>query len=329
SESPGAQTTDFDYLPHEKNVWQRNYEFFWSDEIIYNSPAYDPWNDVPNPLKIIKGLGYGSPGIQVIFDSPDEPLSASVIGVHNIDTYGDFDTDFHWPYASEIEIYGYNKAANYISHYVSPLDEAQYDNVIMYFPNYLGSDYDLGRRIYITAPSQEEADKGHKDLMHVVLEFYPASSGNGSNLWQQSGWWREDNDELARFETSFYRNIPTRVDQLPNLHDFPSHLVYGNDEDLTFPFSVPGASEIRAHFGVFNLEDPSLGTDTLAVEDPDGNIYDGPQSGTAWENAWTPWVPGDTIVFHFKSDGAGNTYDTGYGGFKIDQVEIRMVGLFD
>ena len=71
--------------------------------------------------------------------------------------------------------------------------------------------------------------------------------------WQQTTWWSSDNNELARFQTSFFRDTPTRVDQLPESARFPQHQVYGDNEDLKFPFTVPYATSIRAHFNTFDL----------------------------------------------------------------------------
>jgi type II secretory pathway pseudopilin PulG len=295
TEIQGAPLGDFDYLVHDKNVWQRNYDFFWSDRVLGFGEVYDPWNQTPEPLDFFDNGGYGSAGIHMIYPN------------------------FHWPYASEIEAYGFNQATAFTESTAA----TEFDNVIMYFPNYLKSGFDLGRRSYVTAPSLDEAQAGHGDLLHVIIEFYPADRAHDDVNWQKDTWWNRDNNEIARFQTSFYRDAPTRIDTLPNLHDYPKHQVYDNNEDLTFPFSVPGATSIRAHFNVFDLE-PNPGTDEVTIEDASGQVYGLSAFGhlAPW---WTEWVPGDTIVVHFKSNGSLNSYDTGYGGFAVDSVEVGSV----
>jgi len=341
TEVPGAQPGDFDYLPHLDDIWQRNFEFFWSDKVLGYGEIYDPWRLPPQLLAFQKDKSYGSSGVHLIFDNPSSPLEAGIIGVHNIDTYADFDKNFHWPYVSEIEAYGFGIATAYVEAVVCTQgqetlrvvdrgyvpkegEQLQFDNVIMYFPNYLGSGFDMGRRTYVIASSYDEALVGHRDLIHVVLEFYPTSNLHKDPAWQKNHWWLRDTQELGRFETSFYRDVPTRVDTLPNLRDLPAHMVYDNNEDLKFPFSVPGATAIRAHFSVFDLE-PTPGTDEVTVEDPDGNVYMGPGFGNDFALSWTPWVPGDTIVIHFKSNGSLNSYDSNYNGFVVDVVEVKSI----
>jgi type II secretory pathway pseudopilin PulG len=314
---------NFDFLPHDKDVWERNFDFFWNDTVLKSDQVYIPWNSPPLPLQFTKDLGYASSGVQLIFDNPDQPLAAGIVGLHNIDTYSDFDQAFHWPYVSEIEIYGYSEAANFVESYQPSAGYTQYDNVVMYFPDYLNSGFDLGRRVYVDAPSLDEAKVGHCDLMHAVIEFYPSSRANLNEAWQKETWWQRDTNELARFETSFYRDVPTRIDRLPNLHDLPVHVVYGDNEDLLFPFSVPGATSIRAYFSKFDLG-PS-GADRLKIEDQAGNIYFDSYIDTLILGTPTPWVDGDTIVMHFISDGSGNTYDNGYGGFEVSQIEVSSV----
>lgn len=323
TELAGTTAVNFDFLPHDKDVWQRNFDFFYSDKVRKSDEVYIPWNDPPLPLQFAKELGYASSGIQLIFDNPDQPLAAGIVGLHNVDTYSDFDQNFHWPYASEIEIYGFNQAANFVESYQPSAGYTQYDNVVMYFPDYLNSGFDLGRRVYVDAPSLDEAKVGHCDLMHAVIEFYPSSRANLNEAWQKETWWQRDNNELARFETSFYRDVPTRIDRLPNLHDLPVHVVYGDNEDLTFPFSVPGATTIRARFSKFDLG--PAGTDRLKIEDQAGNVYFDSYVDTVVLGTPTPWVDGDTIVLHFTSDGSGNTYDNGYGGFEVSQIEVSSV----
>jgi hypothetical protein len=260
----------------------------------------------------------------VIFDNKEEPLEAGIIGVHNIDTYSDNDEPpFHWPYVSEIEVYGFNVATNYIEYYRDPIsNEVRYDNVFMYFPDYLGSGYDLGRWSYVPSTVGDDILTQHKDLIQVELQFYPASSVNLEETWQKYTWWRDDVKQLATFRTSFYRDAPNRVDMLPNLHDFPSHRVYDDNEDIRFGYTVPGATHIRGHFSVFNLGP----NDTVTVEDATGEEVLGPFSGSFMEDQWfAEWLTGDTIVIHFESDGSGNSYDIGWRGFQIDQVEVRWV----
>ncbi len=307
----GVPDEDFDYLPHELDIWQRNFDFFWSDGILGVGDVFDPWFQDANPLAFGKNLGYSSSGIHMIYDKPEAPLEAGIIGVYKIDTYADFDKDYHWPYVAEIEIYGYNEATYYLEDW-----RGEFDNVIMYFPNYLESGFDLGRRTYVIAPDVESVRLGHGDLIRVDLEFHPVAPNPRSEEWQTKTWWQDDDRGIAWFQTSFYRNAPTRVDRLPNLRDFPSHLVFEDNEDFTFPFTVPGASEIRGRL-VTVPTDPG---DTITPEDAGGNPY--PINGD-----WTDWIQGDTLVIHFKSNDSGNTYDDGYDGFAIDAIEVRWVGL--
>jgi type II secretory pathway pseudopilin PulG len=323
TEQIGAGAGSFDYVPHKDDVWERNFDFFWSDKVLGSDEVYDPWNAPPLPLQFTKDLGYASTGVRVIFDDEKEPLPAGIVGLHNIDTYSDFDKNFHWPYVSEIEVYGFSQAADFVESYQPSAGYTQFDNVIMYFPNYLNSGFDLGRRAYVDAPSLEEAQAGHNDLMHVVIEFYPSSKGNLNETWQKETWWQRDGNELAKFETSFYRDVPTRIDRLPNLHDLPSHVVYDNNEDLYFPFTVPGATTIRGYFSKFDLG--PAGGDRLTIEDPLGNIYFDSFVDIVMLGDATPWVDGDTLVLHFVSDNSGNSYDSGYGGFEISLIEVGSV----
>lgn len=315
-----------DYLPHLEDTWQRNFDFFYSADALEYGEIYEPWRRNVTPLELIKDQGYGSSDIWVIFNNPVEPLECGVLGVHNIDTYTDYDAAFHYPYISEIEVYGYSNATNYVEEWRTEAGEHQYNNVIMYFPDYLGSGFDLARRTYIDATSLGDAIQQRKELVHVVIEFYPATNSSRLSTWQRLTWWQDDTSELARFQTSFYRDTPTRVDRLPNLGDYPEHKIYDNNEDILLPFTVPGASEIRAKFGDFDLE-PGPGTDWVTVEDADGNVYMGPLSGDAGLNIFTPWIPGDTIVLHFVSNPQNNSYDMFYRGFEVARIEVRWIGV--
>ncbi len=315
--------TDFDYLPHESNIWQRNFEFFWSDKVLGNGEILDPWREATHIVETVKDQGYASGGIRMIFDNAVEPMEVGLLGVRGIDTYSDFDRNFHWPFVSEIEAYGFSKATNYVDKVEMESGEFEYNNVIMYFTNYLGSGFDMGRRVYTQAAGDEEAVESQADLVRVELGFFPSTNVNLNADWQRTGWWDERTKPLARFETTFYRDAPTRVDRLPSLNNFPTHLVYGDNEDLKFPFLVPGASEIRGRFGVFDLES---GGDIVTVEDKDANVYSEPTGGYG-PAVWTPWVTGDTLVIHFTSNSSGSTYDLNYKGFSIDQVEVRWVGV--
>jgi hypothetical protein len=333
---------DYDYLPHIDDVWQRSFEFFYSGDVLGYGEVWDPWQAGPSFLESFKDLGYGSSGIYVIFDDPADPLEAGIVGVHNIDVYTDYDINFHYPYASEIEVYGFDHATFYEDMFDPNLVSGdsdtelplQYNNVIMYFPNYRESQFDLGRRVYTEAESEADAITSRPDLLRVEIKMFPATQANRDERWQQMYWWQRDESALASFNTVFYRDEPTRVDRLPNVRDFPSHMVYGNDEDLSFSYHVPGASEIRVHFGTFDLELPSGGLwdDSITVLDGDDNIYitvDGTGIPVpAWSDwPWTPWIAGDTVLIDFISDGAGNTYDMGYNGWAVDQIEVRWVGL--
>jgi len=335
SEEMGVQLGDFDYFPHDKDVWQRNFSIFWLDEPLGLGEILDPWNHDVNNLMFANDQGYNSTGVWEVFNNAEEPIELAILGVQNIDTYSDFDVDFHWPYVSEFVVYGFSEATNYVEIYDND-GIAQFNNVIMYFSDYLGSGYDLGRRVYVEQDPDTEYSAVTSDLISVELKFFPSTGANREEKWQRETWWQEDGNELARFETSFYRDTQTRIDRMPNLEDFPTHLVYDDNEDLEFSFTVPGASSIRGRFGTFNIEPPLGGPieddDHVTIKDKDGNIYaevDGlgvpvPDYGT-WP--WTPWVTGDTIVIQFESNGSLNTYDTGYGGIQIDSVEVRWEGL--
>lgn len=331
TEEPGTQPGDFDYLPHDKDIWQRNFEFFYSQDVLPLGSPWDPWRQDPDRLAIVQDQRYGSGGIYVIFDDFENPLEAGIIGVHNIDTVSDFDKDFHYPYASEIEVYGFSDATYYLEEYQRDLDEpVQYDNVIMYFPNYRGSGFDMGRRSYVEITDSQAQNSDlridRRDLIHVIVEFYPSGPANDEDAWQKVTWWQLDTNELARFETSFYRDGNKRIDRLPNLNDFPKHTVYEDNESLDFYYTVPGAGLIRGRFKTLDLES-SPGSDEITIMDKDMNPVIGPFNGNtvpSTSNPWTPWIPGDTIVIHFESDGSGNTSDGGgWGGFEIDAVEVK------
>lgn len=326
SEKMGVPTDHMDYLPHIDDTWQRNFEFFFSDRVLHEQEPYDPWRNPNTPIQFTRDQGYGSSDVWVIFDNAEAPLSVGILGVHGIDTYTDFDSTFHYPYVSEIEVYGFNYATNFVEYYETRSGEIQYDNVIMYFPNYLESGFDLARRTYIDADSHDASVRMKKNLVHVEIEFYPSTNASRNSTWQRITWWQTDDSELAKFRTSYYRDEPTRVDRLPNLKDKPEHKVYDNNEDILIPFTVPGASEIRGQFGDFDLE-PGPGTDYVTIEDGDGNEYMGPLDGNTGLNAWTPWIPGDTIVIHFRSNGSNCSYDLGFRGFEMSRIEVRWVGV--
>jgi hypothetical protein len=326
SEKMGVATDQIDYYPHLDDTWQRNFNFFYSSTVLQYGDIFDPWRHEVVPILFTRDQGYGSADIWVIYDNAEEPFEAGIIGVHDIDTYTDYDASFHYPYVSEIEVYGFNNATNYVEYWETRTGEVQYDNVIMYFPNYLNSGFDLARRTYIDAASYGDAVRQKKNLVQVEIKFYPSAPATGNSTWQQLTWWQSDTSELAKFSTTYYRDEQTRVDRLPNLKDKPEHRIYDNNEDILFPFTVPGASEIRAQFGNYDLE-PGPNTDYVTIEDADGNVYMGPIDGVNGLNAWTPWIPGDTIVIHFRSNASGNSYDMGYHGFEVSRVEVTWVGI--
>lgn len=336
TERMGVPDYDFDYLPHEDDIWQEHFELFYYGSKLDSGDQFDPWNDPNEYMHLTTNGEYGSTGIIPVFDwindNRGEPLTAGVVGVYNIDTYTDFDRDFHWPYVSEIEVYGFSEATEWLDTF-RPVDgsEPTYNNIIMYFPDYLGSGFDLGRWVYLEPADVEASEedqveaivRSRHNLIRVVLEFYPSSNTNLSETWQRETWWQSDTNEIARFQTTFYRDAPSRVDRLPNLGDLPVHKLYGDEEDIRFPYTVPGAGEIRARFGTFDLG-PG---DEVTIEDANQNVIDGPVSANTYQNAYTPWVVGDTIVIHFTSDEAGNTYDEGYEGFEVLEMEIKWVGM--
>ena len=268
----------------------------------------------------------------MVYNKPEVKFELGIIGIHNIDTYADFDRDFHYPYMSEIEVYGYSTATNYIEEVTRTIDEndiTTYDNVIMYFPNYLNSGFDMGRWTYVVGTDLDSVRLGYRDLIRVEIEFYPTSPADRSEEWQKITWWRDDGNELARFRTSFYSNRLTRIDRLPNLNDFPSHLFYEDGEDIRIPFTVPGASEIRGRFGTFDLDD--IGPDRVWIEyilEDEYKIIEGPYSGTDLAGEYTAWVPGDTIVVHFVSDpNGGNSFEDPFDGWAMDMIEVRWQGF--
>ena len=165
-----AAQGDLDYFSHEKNIWQRNFDFFSTDKVLGFGEVYDPWADPPDLLKAYTNLGYGSTAVNVVFDNPSSPLTAGIIGVHNIDTYADFDPNFHYPYVSEIEAYGFNQATAFQETTTSTTATTEFNNVIMYFPNYLNSGLNMAAS-YVTAPSLDDANPVTAIFLHVLLKF--------------------------------------------------------------------------------------------------------------------------------------------------------------
>lgn len=315
---------------HSDDVWQNKWRFFFRESELALGEVFDP-RFHGETLDRHWGGTYGSSGVNLVFDSWENPLYAGVLGVTEIDTYSDFDADFHWPYVSEVEVYGFDTATEYYATYTDGEGVISYNNVIMYFPNYKKKGFDLARRCYVPAEAMNFDPTSSLDLVRVQIEFYNYDRRRNTEEWMRKEW-LEDNGEITRYTTSFYRDGNVRRDNLPLLTDLPEHTIYDNNEDFFIEYTVPDATEIRFFFTTFDLQaDPSSDYveffDTEGVQYGDLAYYGRPGDPFNIENKFGPWVSGDTIVLHFHSDTQLNSAPPDfYRGFKVGRVEIHKPG---
>ena len=328
-------TTDIDYKNHRDNVWQRDYQIFVSsEEDITKGLPFQPRIHQSQIIYNGQGLGYGSTGVLEMYNNIDTPLEATVLGVGNISVETDFDPTYHYPYASELEAYSYKPATWYVDRFQFPNGEVNLGNYIMCMPKYLGSNFDLFRRVYLIegeGPFPPTVEK--QGIFHVQIDIYPHDERRNKNEFIRTEWWQSDDKEIMSFSTSFSRNTDVIFDNLPGLQDLPQHTYYFNDEDINIPYIVPGASKMRAHFQFFSLQ-VYPDTDYIQFFDKSGNQYGDEQYyGRAMSpvnptdpmltGGFSPWIDGDTMVLHFISDDYLSSIPNGnMGGFKVDYVEI-------
>ena len=329
---------DLDEEIHIDDVWQKNWRIFFRESSLELGEPFDPRSQGETLMRFFNGK-YGSTGLNIVWDwnENETPLYAGLIGVTEIDTYADFDPDFHWPYVNELEVYGFSEAAEYVPEHTQD-GETTYHNIIMYFPNYNGSAFDMGRRSYVPAKAMADGEAAQQELLRVEIEFYTHDRRRNTDEWMRKLWWQEDDAELSRFTTSFYRDRDVMRDNLPLLPDLPEHTVYFDNEDFFVEYTVPDAIAMRFYFAIFDLPDavfPALPTDYLEFYDKEGNLYGQPQyygrPGDTFnlEGKFGPWVDGDTIVLHFHSDGVANSLPPElYAGYKVGRVEIRKLSPF-
>ena len=326
---------DLDEEVHSDDVWQKNWRFFFRENGLQLGEPFDPRFNSETLARYFIGA-YGTTGINVVWDDFEHPLYAGLLGVTEIDTYSDFDPDFHWPYVNEIEVFGFSDATEFIPEYTDPdTGEKTYSNIIMFFPNYKGSGFDMGRRSYIPANAVDLSEGGSDDLIRVQIEFYLYDKRRNTTDWMRTTWWRDDDAELSRYTTSFYRDRDIFRDNLPLLPDLPEHNIYYDNEDFYVDYIVPDAIALRFFFTECDL--PDDGSDYMEFYDKDGNLYGDPKyfgrdsnpAVNKLHGRFGPWVDGDTIVIHFHSDGLGNSLPPEeYLGYKAGRVEVRKTNPF-
>lgn len=321
---------DLDYRNQSNSIWQRDYQVFISvdDDIIPGIP-FRPDLNTSSVIFDAKSKGYGSAGVIEVFNSLTDPLNAAVLGVANISVETDFDPAFHNPYASEIEAFGYKAATNYVESYTMKNGEVDLGNYIIFMPNYLDSDFDMFRRVYVKegeAPFPPVLDK--QELFRIQIEVYPHVEARNTSTFVRETWWQDDDNEIMSFTMTLVRDDEQLDSNLPGLQDLPRHTYYYNDEDIKIDYTVPGADRVRAHFTKFDLQ-PSPNTDYIQFFDKNGVQYGGPgyygaSIGSYSVSGYSPWVEGDTMVINFKSDDYLSSIPTAnLGGFEVDFVEIE------
>jgi type II secretory pathway pseudopilin PulG len=321
---------DLDYRNQSSSIWQRDYQVFISpDEDIIPGIPFRPDLNSSDVIYDAKSKGYGSAGVIEVYNSLTEPLHAAVLGVANISVETDFDNTFHTPYVSEIEAYGYKSATNYVESYMMKNGEVDLGNYIIFMPNYIGSDFDLFRRVYVKegeAPFPPILDK--QELFRVQIEIYPHMEARNTSKFVRETWWQDDDNEIMSFTMTLVRDEEQLASNLPGLQDLPRHTYYFNDEDIKIDYTVPGADRLRAHFRKFDLQ-PTPNTDSVQFFDKNGEQYGesdyyGGAIGSYSVAGYSPWVEGDTMVIHFMSDDYLSSVPTGnLGGFEVDFVEIE------
>ncbi|MGQ0536959.1 MAG: S8 family serine peptidase, partial [Methanobacteriota archaeon] len=88
---------------------------------------------------------------------------------------------------------------------------------------------------------------------------------------------------------------------------------YLPDTDVEYTITEPGASAVSVHFEDFSTE---TGFDLVTVADGAGNVV-ATYSLEGGASFWTPYVPGDTVVIHFTSDGGVQR-----NGFVVDEIDV-------
>lgn len=99
---------------------------------------------------------------------------------------------------------------------------------------------------------------------------------------------------------------------------YPSSGNYPNNQNLAWNKTVPGASQIRAHFTKIDVEGDH---DFVNISDGKNNLIAsytnyGPWPGASISDVWSPWINGDTIKIRFTSDASYRL-----SGFQTDTVE--------
>ena len=321
--------TDIDYRSQRNSIWQRDYQIFISSdtEITPGLPFRPDYNS-SEVVYETTGLGYGSTGLFEVFNNVEEPLEATVLGVANISVETDFDPTYHFPYVTELEAYGYKYATNYVDRFVFTNGEVNVGNYIMFMPRYQDSGFDLFRRVYLVEGSTEFPPTLKEQPMYrIQLKIYLHDDSRNTEDFVKEFWWQEDDKEIMEFTMTLARKEAPLLDNLPGLQDLPKHTYYYNDEDIELEYTVPGANKLRAHFGVFELQNyPD--TDYVEFYDKEGAQYGGQYYGSMTTSfslgAYSPWVEGDTIKIRFVSDDyASSVPNADLDGFEVDFVEIK------
>ena len=263
-----------------------------------------------------------------IYNNVDAPIEATVLGVANISVETDFDSTYHYPYATELEAYGFKYATYYMDRYVFENGDVHVGNYVMFMPKYLDSDFDVFRRVYLVEGETEFPPTLQKQpLYRVQLKIYLHDDSRNTSDFVKEFWWQEDDKEIMEFTMTLARKSTPVLDDLPGLQDLPKHIYYYNDEEIELAYTVPGAEQLRAHFSTFELQNyPD--TDYVEFFDKEGEQYGGQYFGSMITSfslgAFSPWVEGDTIKIRFVSDDyASSVPNANLDGFEVDFVEIK------
>lgn len=321
--------TDIDYRCQRNSIWQRDYQIFISpDREITPGLPFRPNYNSSEIIYEITGLGYGSTGLLEIYNNVEEPLEATVLGVANISVETDFDSTYHYPYATELEAYGFKYATNYVDRYVFDTADVHVGNYVMFMPNYQDSGFDLFRRVYLIEGETEFPPTLQKQPFYrIQLKIYLHDDSRNTDAFVKEFWWQEDDKEVMEFTMTLARKEAPVLDGLPGLQDLPKHTYYYNDEDIEIEYTVPGAKQLRAHFGTFELQNyPD--TDYVEFFDKEGEQYGNQYFGNMITSfslgAYSPWVDGDTMKIRFVSDDyASSVPNANLDGFEVDFVEIK------
>lgn len=320
--------TDLDYRCQRNSIWQRDYQIFISaDREITPGLPFRPEYNSTEVIREETDLGFGSTGLIEVFNNFEEPLEATVLGVANISVETDSDPTYHYPYATELEAYGYKLATSYEERYVFENGDAHIGNYIMFMPKYLDSGFDLFRRVYLIEGETDFPPTLQKQpLYRIQMKIYMHDDSRNTDRFVKEFWWQEDDKEIMEFTMTLARKVTPVLDNLPGLQDLPRHTYYYNDEDAEFFYTIPGANRIRAHFITFELQNyPD--TDYMEFYDKAGNQYGNQYFGNMISSfsigPYSPWIDGDTIKIQFKSDDyASSIPNANLDGFEVDFVEI-------